>query len=263
MKNEVPTIAIIGLRIIGVVFLLWLFALGAATFIRSIAMLCVIYIFFLVFILLVFKCVIELPDIGNSDESTAFLWSRPDMSTLPMDYLSSLASQQFAARVESFYEVKANQLILPCKMASRLIETYDRQIQSLEKVAARLDEIEELRRPLAEKLDKLHQFNEKNETADHALQQLEQSRSQLLQLQAKIQRSSQNLEAILNAAEIEAQKRALRAEVNRLARAASQSDAAYPPELELSDIGEDWEQQLTSEITHYMQMEQEVERQLA
>ncbi len=169
----------------------------------------------------------------------------------------------FALRIEKLHNSKANQWILPPPMATQLLETYDRQARSLRKVTARLDEIERLRIPLAEGLKKLHSFNESNENAVSALQKLDKNRKELLALQANIKQSSQKLETILEKAETEAQKRALRAEVNQLAMAASQSSAAHPPELALGAASYDFEQQIASEITHYMQMEQEVERQLA
>lgn len=197
----------------------------------------------------------ELDDFSKREQSADEL--RPDFMPLyaPMN--------SFAMRIEKLHNSKANQWILPPPMATQLIETYERQARSLRKVTARLNEIERLRIPLADGLAKLHSFNESNENAVSALQKLERNSAELLALQANIEQSSQKLEAILEAAETEAQKRALRAQVNHLAMTVSQSSAAHPPELALGAASYDLEQQITSEITHYMQMEQEVERQLA
>lgn len=187
-----------------------------------------------------------------------------DMIGLQTGFITRYAPMNtFASRLEKLHEVKANRRILPPPMAKELIETYNRQIKSLHKVEARLDEIEKLRIPLADGLEKLSRFNESSENAVSALQELESNRAKLLALHSQIEQSSQNLEAILTSAENEAQKRVLRAELEHLAQTASQSAAAHPPELALGASSYDLEQQITSEITHYMQMEQEVERQLA
>jgi hypothetical protein len=67
----------------------------------------------------------------------------------------------------------------------------------------------------------------------------------------------------LERAEQEEEKRALHAEVTRLSQAVSETSSEEFPEFALQGVVSDFESQITSEITHYWQMEQEVEKQLS
>lgn len=171
-------------------------------------------------------------------------------------------SWSFADRIAQLYDLKEAPRLLPYRLAARLFDTYHKQSISLLHVNERLKKIDNLYLPLKENLEQLERLQATNELGARSLKELEEERQEILLLKERIEVSSRNLEIILYAVESEARKRVLQAEVTRLANTASKNSGSNAVEGVMSDRVGTLEQQITSEITHYLQMEREIEQRL-
>lgn len=172
------------------------------------------------------------------------------------------ASRDVARRIAQLYDLKETRHLLPHPLGLRLLDTYNKQSASLSLVNARLLEIDKYYQLLKQRLEQLKQLQDTNEAGERSLKELEEDRLEILSLKERIEASSHNLEAILDTLEVEAKKRVLHREVTQLANAASRASANDPVEGVMSDRVDTLEQQITSEITHYLQMEREIEQRL-
>lgn len=172
------------------------------------------------------------------------------------------SSQNFANRIAQLYDLNEARHLLPYRLAARLLDTHHKQNTSLLHVNARLKDIDKLYLPLKQNLEQLKELQATNELGARRLKELEEDRQEILSLKERIEVSSRNLEVILYAVENEARKRVLQAEVTRLASAAPKANANEPNEGVMSDSAYTLEQQITSEVTHYLQMEREIEQRL-
>jgi hypothetical protein len=169
----------------------------------------------------------------------------------------------FARRIRSLYLSRKTDQILPFRLAARLLHTFHQQQNHLQRIESKLRQVENIYEPLKEGIERLDALRTPHELGRRSLSEIEAERTGLLQLQAQVALSAHKLEAILERAEQEEEKRALHAEVTRLSQAVSEISSEELPEVASQGIVSDFESQITSEITHYLRLEQEVERQLS
>lgn len=167
-----------------------------------------------------------------------------------------------AKRIRALYEQSHTDHILPLHMAARLADTYGKQLNLMEQIKTRLQENESIYKKLNENVARLAELETVHESSQSSLRELEEDREELLRVQSKIETSMRHLEGVLERAEIEAQKRLLHAEVTKLTQTVKSTTATEKPELYIGEVVSDLEQQISSEVAHYLRLEQEIETQL-
>ena len=175
---------------------------------------------------------------------------------------SGVGVQRLSKRIRALYEADGTDRILPVRMAARLLDTYNKQLHLTTQIKKRMQQNESLYQKLSENVTRLAELESVHESGQNSLRELAEDKDKLQRVQAGIETSMRHLEGVLERAEIEAQKRVLHAEVTRLTQTANSTTAAEKPEIYIGEVVSDLEQQISSEVAHYLKLEQEIEMKL-
>ncbi len=170
--------------------------------------------------------------------------------------------RKMSKRIRALYESTHTDHILPLRMAARLLDTYHKQLNLSAQIQKRLQENKSLYKKLSENVTRLAELETVHESGQNSLRELEADREKLQRVQANIETSMRHLEGVLERAEIELQKRVLHDEVTKLTQTAKTTTSTDKPEIYIGEVVSDLEQQISSEVAHYMRLEQEIETQL-
>lgn len=163
-------------------------------------------------------------------------------------------------RIQGIYQSDPRGEVLPLRQAMRLLDTYRRQQERLEKVEARTTELQGLRNELLDKIARLQELGDER-AGRSELDQIGTALAELKAAATQIRNSCERLERLLTEVKTASQTRQLHRELDELRTRLPRPVEAVETTLQSESL-ENAERQIGREIETYLQLERETEERL-